>query len=123
KTAKRDDELGFMGRPDGFRRAVRDLSELIAHEKKEHPEIPVFLLGHSMGSYMTQRFIIEEGRSLRGAVLSGTGGKPDALASVGRFVAKVERWRLGAEGKSKLLTNVSFGQFNRQFAPNRTKAD
>src|SRR4051794_24622072 len=28
KTAKTDDELGFMGRPNGFGRATRDISEL-----------------------------------------------------------------------------------------------
>jgi alpha-beta hydrolase superfamily lysophospholipase len=123
KTAKSDDELGFMGRPNGFARAVRDLSELVAHEKKEHPSLPVFLFGHSMGSYMIQRFMIQEGRAIRGAVLSGSSGKPDALASAGKVVAKLERLRLGERGKSKLLTNLSFGGWNRQFSPTRTEYD
>src|SRR5262245_17357282 len=40
KTAKSEDELGFFGAPNGLRRVVHDLSELIAHEKKEHPSLP-----------------------------------------------------------------------------------
>src|SRR4051812_21780781 len=50
KTAS-PDELGLFAEKDGFARAVGDLVELVAHEKKEHPDLPLVLLGHSMGSY------------------------------------------------------------------------
>lgn len=123
KTAKTEAELGFLAPSHGLLRAVRDTEELIAHEKKEHPAIPAVLFGHSMGSYLAQRYIIDRGHTVCGVVLSGTGGKPDLLAKAGVVVAKIERLRLGAHGKSKLLTNLSFGQFNRQFAPTRTGFD
>src|SRR5207244_512023 len=45
------------------------------------------------------------------------------LAQVGRLVARIERWRLGERGRSKLLTDLSFGAFNKQFAPTRTGFD
>jgi alpha-beta hydrolase superfamily lysophospholipase len=123
RTAKRDEDLGFFGSSRGFRRTVRDIDELVALEKQDNPGLPVILFGHSMGSYMIQRFIIDHGRLVQGAVLSATSGKPNALASAGRLVARAERLRLGDRGRSKLLNDLSFGQFNRAFAPTRTDFD
>lgn len=121
KTATADD-LGWMG-PDGFRRAVTDLYELLSDEKARHPELPLFLFGHSMGSFFTQAFMIEHGAMLRGAVLSASSGKPNLLASAGRLVARAERARKGARKPSTLLTKLSFDAFNKAFAPNRTAFD
>lgn len=123
QTARSEEDHGFFAYSRGFRRAVRDLGELIAFEKQENPGLPVVLYGHSMGSYMTQLFIIDHGRLIQGAVLSATSGKPNTLASAGRLVARAERLRLGDRGRSKLLNDLSFGQFNRAFAPNRTEFD
>jgi alpha-beta hydrolase superfamily lysophospholipase len=122
KTASTD-ELGFFGKENGFARVVADLAELVAHEKKEHPGLPVVLFGHSMGSYMVQQFLFDHGSELAGAVLSGSAGKPNLLASAGRLVARAERLRLGERGKSKLLGDLSFVAFNKQFAPTRTGFD
>jgi alpha-beta hydrolase superfamily lysophospholipase len=123
KTAKTDDDLGFFAAERGFDRAVRDLEELLALELRDNPGLGVVLFGHSMGSFMTQRFVIEHGEALAGAVLSGSGGKPGLLASAGRLVARVERMRVGARGKSNLLDGMSFGRFNKDFAPTRTDFD
>lgn len=122
KTASTD-ELGFFAREHGFARVVADLAELVAHEKKEHPGLPVVLFGQSMGSYIAQQFLIDHGRELAGAVLSGSAGKPNLLASAGRLIARAERLRKGARGTSKLLGDLSFVAFNKQFAPTRTGFD
>lgn len=116
-------ELGFFAEQGGFARVVADLVELVAHEKAEHPGLPLVLFGHSMGSYMVQAYVIDHGRDLAGAVLSGSAGKPNLLASAGRLVARAERLRQGARGTSKLLSDLSFGAFNKQFAPTRTAFD
>jgi len=116
-----DAELGvFAG---GLQRVVQDLVELMAHEKREHPGLPLVLFGHSMGSYFAQELMITHGAELKAAVLSGSSGKPPLLASVGRYVARLERLRLGPLGKSGLLRSLAFDAFNKQFAPNRTAFD
>jgi alpha-beta hydrolase superfamily lysophospholipase len=123
KTARTPEDLGWFAPAGGFRRVELDLEELVGREKDAHPGLPLVLFGHSMGSYLTQLLLIERGDMLAGAVLSGTGGKPNALASAGRLVARAERMRLGERGKSALLKNLSFGAFNKAFAPARTAFD
>lgn len=122
KTAT-DDEFGFFAWSGGFKRAVQDLEQLLVFEKAENPGLPAVLFGHSMGSYLTQAFMIDAGWAIQGAVLSGSAGKPSPLASAGRLVARIERRRLGPKGKSALLNKLSFDAFNKGFAPNRTAFD
>lgn len=124
-TARTTEDFGHFGPSSGggWRRVARDLEALIASERAAHPRAPMVLFGHSMGSFLVQDLLPDLGSSLRGAVLSGSAGKPDALASAGRLVARAERLRLGDRGRSRLLHALSFGAYNDAFAPARTPFD
>ena len=123
RTAHGSEELGFFAERDGWRKCLDDLWALNRRIASKHPGLPIVLLGHSMGSFMTQQFISEHGDVLAGAVLSGSSGKPSPLISVVRAVARIERLRLGPRGKSALLQTLSFGAFNKPFQPARTPFD
>ena len=122
KTAT-DDELGFFGSEDGWGRAIADIRGILAHTRTKYPGVRQAVLGHSMGSFLTQRIMSEEGPNLSAVVLSATDGPPNALARAGVYVARAERARLGDRGKSSLLQGLSFDGFNRAFRPNRTAFD
>jgi alpha-beta hydrolase superfamily lysophospholipase len=119
KTAATPQELGFFD--GGLERVLQDLAELISFEKQEHPGVPFVLLGHSMGSFFVQALMQTHGAQLDAAVLSGSAGKPNLLASLGRTIARAERLRLGARGKSGLLRSLSFDAFNKPFNPKPTR--
>ncbi|HYM30805.1 MAG TPA: alpha/beta hydrolase [Candidatus Cybelea sp.] len=122
-TAASPDDLGFFAEQNGWNACVDDLWQLNGQIAADHPASRIVLLGHSMGSFMAQQFITEHGSALAGAVLSGSGGKPPPLALIGRLAARIERLRLGPRGKSALITAMSFGAFNKAFAPARTPYD
>ena len=117
------DSLGFFASSGGFLRVVRDLEQLLAHEQQQHPGLPLVLFGHSMGSFFCQEVALRGQVALCALILSGTSGKPSPLAQAGRVLARIERKRLGERGRSDLLNRLSFGDFNRKFAPNRTAFD
>ena len=123
KTCKDRDQLGFLGARNGWRLCLDDLWMLNRHIAAEHPGIPIALLGHSMGSTMAEQFMAEHGDALAGVVLSGSSGQPTMLAVVGRLITRMERWRVGARGRSKLAQALTFGAFNKPFAPARTAFD
>jgi alpha-beta hydrolase superfamily lysophospholipase len=123
RTARSDADLGFFASRGGWQRVVRDLELLVVDEREHHPGLPVALMGHSMGSFMVQTFLLEHAGLLDAAVLSASTGKPTLLAQAGRLVARLERLRLGERGKSALIQSLSFGAFNKQFAPTRTDFD
>lgn len=122
KTAREVDKLGDLGE-NGFLAMVDNMYQLTEIIKKENPKLPIFLLGHSMGSFLTQRYICLYGKELKGAILSGTNGNIGVMADVGRIIAKREIKRIGRSGRSEKLDKLSFGGYNRAFKPNRTKFD
>jgi alpha-beta hydrolase superfamily lysophospholipase len=78
----------------GFAALVADLAALLMKARSENPRLPLFLLGHSMGSFIGQAFLIDHSALVDGAVLVGTAPvdllaqgmarEPDALAALNR---------------------------------------
>jgi len=122
-TARTPEELGFFSGRDGWTKCAGDLWQLHQHIAASHPDAPIVILGHSMGSFMTQQFISEHGDVLAGAVLSGSNGAPPSSARVGVWLAYLERLRVGPRGKSRLMNRLVFGAFNKPFEPARTPFD
>jgi len=116
-------DLGHFADDGGWEKVVGDfwtMNRLIA---KEQPGVPIIFLGHSLGSFLGQGFVAEHSDALAGAVYSGSSGKPPAIATLGRLIARAERLRLGKRGKSQLLGQMWFGAYNKPFAPARTEFD
>ncbi len=116
-------DLGFFAEQDGWRLCLDDLWTLSRRIAADHPGAPIVFFGHSMGSFMGQSFIADHGEALAGAILSGSNGRPPAIAALGRLVARFERWRLGPRGKSALLKKMMVGELNKPFRPARTDSD
>ena len=61
--------------------------------QKEQGDLPIFLLGHSMGSFVAQRFAIKHQEELKGLILSGSGTAimplPTLLNIVARIMVKI----------------------------------
>lgn len=115
--------VGHYADQDGWTKVVNDLACINHHIRKQHPDTPIFLLAHSMGSYIGQAYLMQHSCSLQGAILSGSNYQPAALYRAGELVARFERWRQGPTGRSALLEFLSFGSFNKAFKPNRTPFD
>ena len=71
-TAKATGRFGDFG-SGGFGQLVSDMSSLRAIASNENPGKPYVLLGHSMGSFAAQQFILDHSHSISGLVLSGSG--------------------------------------------------
>ncbi len=116
-------EPGHLADDDGWNRSVTDIHLLNRQIAQEHRDVPLVLFGHSMGSLMLQQVLAAYPDDGCGFVLSGTSGSPPPIAAAGRLVARIERARLGRQGKSRLLNGLSFDDWNKRFQPNRTEFD
>ena len=115
--------LGHFADDDGWCKVVGDLASLNQHIGQRHPGVPIVLLGHSMGSYIAQAYLLHHSASLHGAILSGSNFQPVALYRAARQIARFEKLRQGAKGRSALIEWLSFGSFNNKFKPARTAFD
>ncbi|HDR6311211.1 TPA: alpha/beta hydrolase [Bacillus cereus] len=122
KTVKREEDYGHFKPNVGWNEAVSDVIFVSETIRKEQT-CPLFLLGHSMGSFLSRRAVQLKGELYDGFLISGTGGNPGLLGSIGHKVATIEMKLRGVKTKSPMLNFLSFGNFNSHFKPNRTKFD
>jgi alpha-beta hydrolase superfamily lysophospholipase len=121
RTAPAD--LGHFADEGGWDKVVGDLWTMNRLIAAEQPGAQIVFLGHSLGSFLGRGFIAKHSDALAGVALSGSNGKPPAIATLGRLIARAERLRLGKRGKSQLIFNMWFGDFNKPFHPARTPFD
>ncbi|GKX28134.1 alpha/beta hydrolase [Vallitalea longa] len=118
-----DDDLGFFNDKEGWNNVIDEVYKVTQYIEKENRNIDIFLLGHSMGSLITRGYIEKYGENIKGVIISGTSATKGFLGVAGIAVARLICLAKGNRYKSKLLTNLSFGNFNKRFAPNKTEYD
>lgn len=115
--------LGHYADEDGWQLLIDDGLLVSDSIREQYGELPVVLLGHSMGSFIAQYFSMLHSDRLAGLILSGSTWPQKATLYPGLLLAYIESWRLGKRGKSALLDKLGFGAFNKPFEPARTEFD
>ncbi len=87
------------------------------------PGAPYFLLGHSMGSFLSRTYLIRYPGTVDGAILMGTGQMPAPVLAAGKAVASLMARKVGEDRPHPLVEQLAFGTYNKTFAPNRTNYD
>ncbi len=122
KTAGSEENLGYFAPKDGYKYLIADVTLLAEMIRKEHPGLPYFLMGHSMGSFVARLATLEMKDFLAGAVYSGTGaGNPAGPVGIG-IVDQVIR-KKGVRYRPQMVTQMAFGTYNSHFRPQRTDKD
>lgn len=104
-------ELGVMHSKAPEKTMCEDMLSVYRYGKKKYPDVPYFILGHSMGSYMLRRFLsvyAKETEGLSGAIIVGTGTVPNAAIIVAKIVIRITALFHGWDYKSRAVTNFLF---------------
>ncbi|NVK37693.1 MAG: alpha/beta hydrolase [Gammaproteobacteria bacterium] len=113
-------QIGLYAENDGWNKVLEDI-DVVRNSIEGH--LPYIMFAHSMGTFITQAYLITQPKAIQGLILSGSNIQPLPLLKAGKMVAHLERWRKGALATSPLLQFLSFGSFNNAFKPNRTDFD
>ncbi|MBD8499941.1 alpha/beta hydrolase [Paenibacillus arenosi] len=122
QTSISNELLGHLEAND-MRHMVQDMDLLSRHIESAHPQLPLLLFGHSMGSFLSTDYLTEYGQRLKGAVLSGSNGPRGPELGAGVVLAKLIGKIRGRTYHSNLINNMAFGGFNRRFQPSITSFD
>ena len=113
----------YFGKKGSWNTVVADLYERRQLAGRRFAGVPVFLLGHSMGSFLARTYLIRYPGTVQGAILMGTGQMSPALVAAGRAIAAREIRKVGEDHSSPVVMQLAFGAYNKRFAPNRTGFD
>ena len=122
-TPENAEDLGYTADKDGWVKMTDNVRALHERIAPQYPGIPYFILGHSMGSFLTRSYLIRYPGTVDACALLGTGQQPESVLKAGLAACRLEQIRLGKRGRSKLLQSLCFGAYNSQFKPNRTESD
>lgn len=122
-TAGNDRDLGYFCPQNMSATVVADLHRVTKYAKKKYRNIPYFLLGHSMGSFMARRYLMTYGDGLDGAVICGTGSQSSLVLAAGKIVSNVLRVILGDHYRSRLLRMNAFSAYQKRIPNPRTESD
>lgn len=113
----------YFGAGNTWNTVVDDIYVLHQRIRLWYPDVPLCIMGHSMGSFLTRTYLIRYPGTVKAAIIMGTGWQPKAVIAGGMAVAKAVGAVVGENGTSDLVTNLAFGAYNKLFAPNRTSCD
>jgi alpha-beta hydrolase superfamily lysophospholipase len=106
---------------NGIGQMVDDLAELTDWISKQNPGVPVYLLGHSMGSVLARLYVSQYGDKLGGLIYSGTTGPADPVEIAALLnVAEEETKKLGRHAAAAETPKQLFGHFNDRIHPVKT---
>lgn len=109
KTAKIIENVGHLAEKEGFRCLVEDMYTLTNIIKKENEDLPIYLFGHSMGSFASQRYIMDYSNNLSGLILCGSNGKQGIILNLAHLIINHEIKKYGRRFKSNKINNLIFG--------------
>ena len=113
-TAQSKSDLGFMAKRGGADLLVEDTHKMTLLAKEKFPALPLVLYGHSMGSFVARWYLSRYGEELAGALISGTAG-PGAPTGLGKKMAHLTSALRGEKHRSRFLTAMAFGSYNKKF--------
>lgn len=115
-------QLGYIAERDGEVKMVEDVRTLHGIVWERYPDVPVFVLGHSMGSFIARLYAVQYGQDAAGMIFMGTAGENKQIGVL-RSIAKLAKAFGRGKKPAKVLSNAAFGKNNDRYENVRTTHD
>lgn len=113
------DHYGYFAEKNGDTIVVDDLHTLTEEMKKNYPNIPYFLLGHSMGSFIARNYLAKYGTELNGALIVGTAYHSNLKMTGAKILTSIiQFYKRGWFYRSKYIENKTNGSYYKHFENN-----
>jgi alpha-beta hydrolase superfamily lysophospholipase len=107
----------------GYMRVIQDLEILGQALDRIHPNAPIVVLGHSMGSMLATVLAERQEMRIDKLILSAFPEHPGVLVHAGMVVSRILSLVSGADTPSTFMDQLTFGKFSRGIANRRTDFD
>lgn len=124
KSLESEGDTGIFAETNGWELALNDARKVTKQLREQHRDLPIFIVSHSMGSFIARDFISRWGDEINGVILSGTGNQKMYMVRILKLLTQWEIYFRGLRHRSLFFDNLSFGSFNKPYEPRaRTSFD
>ncbi len=123
KTTAPNAPLGSFSNKNGLQKVLEDIYHVNQFAKNEYPDTPVVLFGHSMGTILAFNYFMTQPKSVDAVALWNSGFDTGIQLFIYQFALSIERMFKGSDSNSAIAHRLTFEDWNKKFAPNRTKSD
>lgn len=121
-NVRNNNEHGYFCEYDSSKILVKDIHSVMEYARSLNPNVPCFILGHSMGSFLSRRYIMDY-PYIDGAIFSGTGSQPGiALGFAKALTAIIKRFK-GDHYRPKIMQKLVLGSNNNRIPDALTPND
>ena len=89
KSIQTEADLGYFDERKGNQYVIGDIYQLQEMTRKKYPDVPYFMLGHSMGSFLLRQYLTMYAEGLAGVVIMGTGHQGMLTLCAGRMICRI----------------------------------
>jgi alpha-beta hydrolase superfamily lysophospholipase len=115
--------LGDVDHTQHWQGILDDMPLLHNWIKATYQNIPIMLVGHSMGSFISQHFVENNPHAVKALALSGSHFSPPWFTRAAAQLARIELHRQGKNGRSDLIHTLAFGKYSKAIKNPRTAFD
>ncbi|MGP1544468.1 MAG: alpha/beta fold hydrolase [Candidatus Fimenecus sp.] len=112
ESVESSNDLGYFGNrmEQNLLDDMKTLNDLI---HSEYPETPIFMFGHSMGSFLTRAYTSIYESSVKAAVYCGTSGA-NPIVPIAIKLAEIQIKKNGEKSKGDFLNKIAFASYNKK---------
>jgi alpha-beta hydrolase superfamily lysophospholipase len=122
-TYAKNSSKGHFADKNGFDQLLHDLDFVIDLMKQDHPNIPIFCFGHSLGSILLLRYVTHAYHRINGIACWNSGIETNLLAMIGRIILSTERKFLHPKKRSNFAWILTFQSWANKIKNKRTNFD
>ncbi len=121
KQINENSYYGYFADRAGEKLVVQDAHAFTLLMKQQYPELPLVLMGHSMGSMLARSYMTQYSEPVC-AIFMGTSGSNN-LTGLIRFLANVGMLFGRAKKPAAFLSHLAFSKYNDRYEDVQTKND
>ena len=108
---------------NGWKAVVEDMHLFLEGLKTRFGEMPIYMYGFSLGSFLVRDYLCSHKEGLAGAILVGTGSQPMPILLLMKAIVKGEMKKVGPDETTSKVRKLLIETYNKRFKPNRTPSD
>lgn len=94
---------------------IEDTYQITEYAQNRFPNIPIFMLGHSMGSFILRNYLKKYSDKVDGAILMGTSSRREDVKILQKIVKGLNT--ISPKTPNPAIDKLMFGTFNQKFKP------